>query len=204
MERSQADTSLTHSPPPIHPPPWYFPLLAFSQPCPYPPSALLWLLVPVSSCDLSSVQRHLINHLTFPQVQSSLLRLRPVSCVELQAGGGLCWVVRTHSPSLRPSWWSRSLAGLEAEGGAMAPVLASLDGVPVLGDRLFLERKLFKFSFSSDDLGGTWSTHVELKPCRNLAINGHANWVLRQGMRHIPNRGKTVGYGNSEAWGGGP
>lgn len=28
----------------------------------------------------------------------------------------------------------------------------------VLGDRLFLDRKLFKFSFSSDDLGGTQST----------------------------------------------
>ena len=73
----------------------------------------------------------------------------------------------------------------------------------MLGDRLFLERKLFKFSFSSDDLGGTWSTHVELKPHRGLAISGHVNWVLRQGMRRIPKRGKTVGYGNSEAWGGG-
>lgn len=86
----------------------------------------------------------------------------------------------------------------------MSPVLASLDGFPVLGDRLFLERKLFKFSFSSDDLGGTRSTHVELKPCRDLAINGRVNWVLRQGMRHIPKQGKTVGYRNSEAWGGGP
>lgn len=73
----------------------------------------------------------------------------------------------------------------------------------MLGDRLFLERKLFKFSFSSDDLGGAWSTHVEPKPHRGLAVSGYVNWVLRQGMRHSPKRGKTVGHGNSEAWGGG-
>lgn len=42
----------------------------------------------------------------------------------------------------------------------------------MLGDRLFLDRKSFKFSFSSDDLGGTQSTHVKLKSHRDLVING--------------------------------
>lgn len=62
-------------------------------------------------------------------------------------------------------------------GGAMSLVLAVLDGFPaVLGDRWFLDRKLFKFSFSSDDLGGPQSTRVKLKPRRDLAMNGHVSW----------------------------
>lgn len=62
-----------------HPPLQYFSLLVFSQPHPYLPSALVCLLVPVSSCDLSSMQKHLINYLTFPQAHFFSLSLRPVS-----------------------------------------------------------------------------------------------------------------------------
>lgn len=65
----------------------------------------------------------------------------------------------------------------------------------MLGDRLFLDRKLFKFSFFSDDLEGTQSTRVELKSRRDLAINGHVSWGPRQGMRYFLQWEKCVGCG---------
>lgn len=72
----------------------------------------------------------------------------------------------------------------------------------MLGDRLFLDRKLFKFSFSSDDLGGTQSTHVELKSRRDLAINRCVSWVLRHSVRYFPQWEKSVGCGVSKTMGG--
>lgn len=54
----------------------------------------------------------------------------------------------------------------------------------MLGDRLFLDRKLFKFSFSSDALGGTQSTHVESKSHGDLVIKGHISWYP-QAQREI-------------------
>lgn len=54
----------------------------------------------------------------------------------------------------------------------------------MLGDRLFLDRKLFKFSFSSDALGGTQSTHVEPKSHGDLVINDHMSWCS-QAQREI-------------------
>ena len=76
----------------------------------------------------------------------------------------------------------------------------------MLGDRLFLDRKLFKFSFSSDDLGGTQSTHVELKSRRDLAINGDVSWGPQAGHEILPTVGEECGVwgmGSPKSWSGG-
>lgn len=65
----------------------------------------------------------------------------------------------------------------------------------MLGDRLFLDRKLFKFSFSSDDLGGIQSTHVELKSCRDLAINGQESWGTSRSGRRVWDLGSSKSLG---------
>lgn len=82
----------------------------------------------------------------------------------------------------------------------------------MLGDRLFLDRKLFKFSFSSDALGGTQSTHVEPKSHRDLVINGHMSWCPQAqreilsivgeecGMSSLQNHG-VGGGGGCSLWG---
>lgn len=198
MERSQVDTSLTHRPlPSIHLHGtfhcWHSPSPAHT--CTQCPTVAFW--VPVSICDLSSVQRHLINHLTFPQVHSFLLGLGPVCLVLIYrlVEGSARLSGDPFTQFLTHPWGSRSFLGWRLRWSHVTSA-GQLGRFPtVLGDELFLERKLFKFSFSSDDLGGTWSTHVELKPHRGLAISGHVNWVLRQGMRHIPKRGRLWGMG---------
>lgn len=142
---------------------------------------------------------HLINWLPFPQAHFSLLVLGP--CLGAHLRG-----------------WFRSLLGLSGplhlvSGGPdrsdlclgwrlwVGPCHSAgwLGWFPtVLGDRLFLDRKLFKFSFSSDDLGGIQSTHVELRSLRDLAIYG----VLRQSVRYFHSEGRVVGCGVSYISGG--